>query len=184
MKGKLLSLLFLVSMLLAGCTAEEPPSQIPENPSESNSASAGTDRQESPGDVEALTFRDETLGVTFTLPDSLRGHAKITTARNDTGTVDSVMVYYVHEPGATENDIHLFTIDLMTAADWEALQAEGGPTGSELARGTDGRVAVYTALQSNPVVEDDPLYDFFQALPSDLATAIESFAFLDTEENV
>ena len=93
------------------------------------------------------------------------------------------MVYYMHKPDDTENDIHLFTIDLMTTADWEALQAEGGPTGSELARSADGRVAVYTTLQSNPVAEDDPLYDFFQTLPNELATVTESFAFLDAEEN-
>lgn len=183
MKGKLLSLLLLVTVLLAGCTAEEQPSQATNTPSESSSAADGADGQESSGDVEPLTFRDETLGVTFTLPDSLRGHVKITTAQNDAGTVDSVMVYYMHEPGDTENDIHLFTIDLMTTADWEALRAEGGPTGSELARSADGRVAVYTTLQSNPVAEDDPLYDFFQTLPSELATVTESFAFLDAEEN-
>ena len=42
---------------------------------------------------------------------------------------------------------------------------------------------MYTTLQSNPVAEDDPLYDFFQTLPSELATVTESFAFLDAEEN-
>ena len=68
MKGKLLSLLLLVTVLLAGCTAEEQPSQATNTPSESSGAADGADGQESPGDVEALTFRDETLGVTFTLP--------------------------------------------------------------------------------------------------------------------
>ena len=52
MKGKLLSLLLLVTVLLAGCTAEEQPSQATNTPSESSSAADGADGQESPGDVE------------------------------------------------------------------------------------------------------------------------------------
>ena len=72
--------------------------------------------------------------------------------------------------------------DLVAEQERQMLSAPG-PTGSELARSADGRVAVYTTLQSNPVAEDDPLYDFFQTLPNELATVTESFAFLDAEEN-
>ena len=177
--GKLLSLLLLLTMLVGGCTAEEQPSQAAKSSSAGSSISLG---QESQDDTEPLAFQDEELGITFTLPELLRDHTKITTTRNEADTVTSVMGYYMRQPDDTENDIHIFTIDLMSVADWEALQAEGGPTGLELGRSADGRVAIYSSLQSNPLAEDDELYDFFQTLPGELDTVIESFAFLEEDK--
>ena len=66
----MLTLILCLVFGLGGCTQEKSPSE-PEQ-----SSMQTVEPPEEPG-TEPLTFESADLGITFDLPDSLRGHSKI-----------------------------------------------------------------------------------------------------------
>ena len=156
----MLTLILCLVFGLGGCTQENSPSE-PE--------------QSSMQTVEPLTFESADLGITFDLPDSLRGHSKIMVGDRGAGEhrVNTVTVYYMESPERQEKDIHLLTVELWPAGAWDDSQSTGTPIGES----ADGRTAVLHTLQSNPFSEGDEEYELFQTLGSEIGVVSETFAF-------
>lgn len=152
--------------------------QAPEDPSPSSNGES--DPIQSAAEHTDLTFSDENLGISFDLPEILKGHAKILSDQREAygKTVDVISVYYMKQPNQADSDVHIFTIEIMDQDVWQQMQAEGGPLGSVLAESENGRVAVMNTLQSNPFAETDAEYDLFNQLPKELSVISESFHFL------
>ena len=74
----MLTLILCLVFGLGGCTQENSPSE-PEQ-----SSMQTVEPPEEPG-TEPLTFESADLGITFDLPDSLRGHSKIMVGDRDAG---------------------------------------------------------------------------------------------------
>ena len=110
----MLTLILCLVFGLGGCTQEKSPSE-PEQ-----SSMQTVEPPEEPG-TEPLTFESADLGITFDLPDSLRGHSKIMVGDRDAGEhrVDTVTVYYMESPERQEKDIHLLTVELWPAGAWD-----------------------------------------------------------------
>ena len=164
----ILTLILCLVFGLGGCTQEKSPSE-PEQ-----SSMQTVEPPEEPG-TEPLTFESADLGISFDLPDSLRGHSKIMVGDRDAGEhqVDTVTVYYMESPERQEKDIHLLTVELWPAGAWDDSQSTGTPIGES----ADGRTAVLHTLQSNPFSEGDEEYELFQTLGSEIGVVSETFAF-------
>ena len=166
---RMLALILCLAAALCACA----PEPAPEPGSESSPVS------ELPEEPSAgpLSFRSDDLGITFDLPDRLRGHSKIMVSEREAGghTMDAVTVYYMESPEQPEYDIHLLTVELWPS---EALDKTRS-TGSVLGETADGRTAVLHTLQSNPFSEGDTNYELFQSLGQEIGIVAETFAFTD-----
>lgn len=168
---RLLMLALSLSLTAALCACTSEPAPEPDPGSESSSAS------ELPPEppAETLSFRSDDLGITFDLPDSLRGHSKIMVGEREAGerTVDTVTVYYMESPEQPEHDIHLLTVEIWAPEAWDGTQS----TGSVIGEAADGRTAVLHTLQSNPFSEGEENYGLFQTLGQEIGIVAETFAF-------
>lgn len=124
-------------------------------------------------------YENQKMGFQVMLP--FWGEDKVTVETSEREaygeTIQTAKVMYHGE----ESDCNPITFEVMDQAVWEAIKAEGGPTGTQL--GSSGEwVLIMETLQSNPYKEGSKDYEILQSLPEAIETVKTTLVFSELED--
>lgn len=180
-KGAAILCALLVSLSLAACSGQpassESQSSIGISSEEASSESASPAEPESGSEEAPLLLESPELGFSVELPALLKDHMRVETSQRDAygETISTVSVYYTNG----ESEAHVLSLEEMSQAVWEQVQAEGGPLGTVLGESDSGRVVILNTLQSNPFAEGTEDYELFNQLPQQLSVVYDTFQFTE-----
>lgn len=140
--------------------------------------------EESAGDVieysadsGTLIYKNEELGFSMELPSLLKDKVRTESSQWELYGETASRIFFYYENG--DATAIVLTLEEMSQEAFEKMKAEGGPVGVELGTSSDGRVVIFTTLQSNPFPENTPEFELFQTFPSEISVIVDSFQFIE-----
>ena len=180
-KGAAILCALLAGLSLAACSGQPASSESQSSSGisseEASSESASPAEPESGSEEAPLLLESPELGFSVELPALLKDHMRMETSQRDAygETISTVSVYYTNG----ESEAHVLSLEEMSQAVWEQVQAEGGPLGTVLGESDSGRVVILNTLQSNPFAEGTEDYELFNQLPQQLSVVYDTFQFTE-----
>lgn len=180
-KGAAILCALLAGLSLAACSGQPASSESQSSSGisseEASGGSASPAEPESGSEEAPLLLESPELGFSVELPALLKDHIRVENSQREAygETISTVSVYYTNG----ESEAHVLSLEEMSQAVWEQVQAEGGPLGTVLGESDSGRVVILNTLQSNPFAEGTEDYELFNQLPQQLSVVYDTFQFTE-----
>lgn len=191
MKKKLIILAMCAALVLsvAACSAkEEPKKDNTTPPADQDSAEEEEKLPEEPPkpeeedktEAQGVAYENKELGFKTMLPPVMENsmETETTTQEYNGETITTLTFYYVGEA----DKYNVLSLDFMSPAAWEAIQAEGGPHGTYLEVSTEEQVVLMNGLQANPAKDGSADAEKIDQFQNERSIMIENFAFIAAEK--
>lgn len=190
MKKKLIILAMYAALVLsvAACSAKEEPKKDNTTPPAAQDSAEEEEKlpeeppkpEEDKTEAQGVAYENKEIGFKTMLPPVMENsmETETTTQEYNGETITTLTFYYVGEA----DKYNVLSLDFMSPAAWEAIQAEGGPHGTYLEVSTEEQVVLMNGLQANPAKDGSADAEKIDQFQNERSIMIENFAFIAAEK--